>query len=202
MPPVRAGFAAPFLTGAGPEASADPEGGVRLWRLRGTAEGPTGGAGPDPWDAWRHRHGYSLAGSEYRWSTLGDRPEPMEASLGREYDSLLRSVWAHWAARPGAGEVPGPGRVDLELSAPGPVAYTLSLWGAALEVRFELVRGRGDWLYEPAGPPRCSLDEAEWRRRHLHARDGRFDELMLRCATYWAEATAHLLLQDLDAKLR
>lgn len=175
---------------------------MRLWRLRGGAESPKPPPGADPWNAWRHRHGYALAGAEYRWNTLGDHPEPLAAGLGEHYDAALQAAWAHWAARPGGPEVPGPGRVDLEFAVPGPAVYALSLWGAALEVRLDVVTGRGDWAWNMAAAPRWTLDEAEWRRRHRHGPDARLDALMRRCAAYWAEATAHLLLQDLDSKFR
>lgn len=202
MPSVRAGFAAPFLTGSGPEASSEPDGSVRLWRVRGSATAPAPPPGQDPWNVWRHRHGYTLTGSGYRWNTLADHPEPLDEAAGASYDAVLSMAWLHWAARPAGADVPGPGRVEVELSVPGPAVYSLSLWGAALEVRLDIVKGKGDWAYDLGSAPRWTLDEAEWRRRHLHVASPVLDSLMRRCASYWSEATAHLLLQDLDAKLR
>ena len=201
MASVRAGFAAPFLTGSGPEAASEPDGSVRLWRVRGTAASPAPPPGQDPWNVWRHRHGYTLTPAGYRWNTLADHPEALAPGVGERCDAALRDVWAHWAARPTGADVPGPGRVEVELAVPGPVVYSLSLWGAALEVRLDVVKGRGDWAYDLGSAPRWTLDEAEWRRRHLHVSDGAaLDSLMRRCAAYWSEATAHLLLQDLDSK--
>lgn len=173
---------------------------MRLWRLRGTPEAPKAPPGQDPWNVWRHRHGYTMTGAGYRWNSLGDRPEPLPPGAGAHYDAALRAAWAHWAGRPAGAEPPAPGRVELDLSVPGPVVYALNLWGAALEVRLNVVEGKGDWVYDLAAAPSVTLDEAEWRRRHLHGPDERMDALMRRCAAYWAEATAHLLLQDLDSK--
>ena len=203
MPRVKAGFSAPFLTGAGAEAVSEPDGGVRLWRLRGTADSPRGAPGQDPWNAWRHRHGYMLSAAGYRWNTLGDHPEALTQDLGQFFDEHLRAVWKHWAARPQASSAVPDERIEMELSVPGPTRYALSLWGASMEVRLDVVKGRRDWLYDLASPASWDLSRAEWRRRHLYGPgDARLDALMERCAAYWAEATAHLLLVDLDAKLR
>ena len=187
MTRARAGFSAPFLS----------DGGARLWRLRGTAEVP-------PWNAWRHRHGYTLSHAGYLWNTLESVPDPLPRDLGGRLDEHLLAAWRHGAAEPEAAAGVPPGRVQLEFGVPGPVRYGLSLWGAALEVTLTLAPGRGDWLYDLDRPPRWTLDEAQWRRRHLYAAGAApaFDMLMRRCAAYWALATAHLLLQDLDAGLR
>ncbi|TPW22068.1 MAG: hypothetical protein FD126_57 [Elusimicrobia bacterium] len=190
------------MTGSGPEASSEPDGAVRLWRLRGTADSPAPPPGQDIWAVWRHRHGYMKTPAGYRWNSLRDHQEAMDSVLGERCDSLLQAAWKHWAAKPGGAEVPGTGRVEVDLAVPGPAAFSLSLWGAALEVRLDIAQGKGDWRYDLAAPPRWTLDEPEWRRRHLQGPDPAFDDLMRRCAAYWATATAHLLLQDLDAQLR
>lgn len=103
--------------------------------------------------------------------------------------------------------MPSPGvqpeRVEVELSVPGPARYELSLWGARLEVSLKLVAGKRDWLFDLAEPACWDLDHDEWSRRHLYEPgDTRLDDLMKRCAAYWSEATAHLLLLDLDGKVR
>ena len=184
---ARAGFSAPFLT----------DGKAPLWRLRGTADGP-------PWNAWRHRHGYSLSPAGYLWNTLDSVPDPLPRDLGERLDAHLGAAWKRWADPAPAAQAPPPGRLELGFRVPGPVSYGLSLWGAALEVTLELTPGRGDWLYDLSRAPRWTLDEEEWRRRHLYALGGppAYDLLMRRCAAYWASATAHLLLHDLDAGLR
>ncbi|MBI3298948.1 MAG: hypothetical protein HYZ75_12330 [Elusimicrobia bacterium] len=247
---VSVGFTAAFLEpnrGATPppeavvESLSEGMATVRLWGLRGevlfstTAQRgivrletqPTPPQGREnPWNGWRHRHGYKYEPARgYSWSNIDDQRTPMSEALGRFYDAHLKDVWKRWAraaltdalTRPAALKDAAPAaRLAIPLAVPWngekpsgtvPVEYGLRLWGAALAVRFRVGPAKsGPWLADAAGPVDWTLDQGEWRRRHgygpEHPDRARLDELMSRCGAYWTEVTTHLILRDLDAQLR
>ncbi len=150
----------------------------------------------DPWDLWRHRHGYiHERGETYSWLTVSRNNEPMPLASAKLYDAHLKAVWEMWVRRRLAESSRGalrlkesPGfKTKLSRSAilrqpfkvrfsptgligKHPVSFTIRIWHIPVRVLLVLRPagpGRGDGFRVLLDKaPRTEFDRGEWRRRH------------------------------------